>query len=277
MKTELKIINIQEAAGGTAHRVHVHIVDRRVLAQQLRSGYKMVATVNEIERAKFVIIENIDTSVCVVTQNGENAYNIHIERDVDLYYAYYDLAVELSEKTLLISADNFQNICKDQIEYAAPGDSVAGSRKVEIRRGVPDRNIKSVLLNSMLSDIEEKDSMGFRPSVAEIQIGKKDGSKELERETEFDSKQIMKQIKACSRAECKINREEVSELLPEEFNGTIIKAIIEIYKKKIISLVFWDKGAVFGIMLQDYRILPLNVTSEQYGKLSKIYGHVIER
>lgn len=78
------------------------------------------------------------------------------------------------------------------------------------------------------------------------------------------------------KVENKLNRDDTLEVIKIQLDKTVFKAISTIYWSNIISFVFWDKETVIGMMFDDYKILPLNLTPKQYRKISKMFGHAID-
>lgn len=63
-----------------------------------------------------------------------------------------------------------------------------------------------------------------------------------------------------------INKKDFSVKL-KNIEGSFVWAILKSFEDSILSLVFWDKAEVFGIMLDDAMILPLKLNNNTYIKL----------
>ena len=184
-----------------------------------------------------MIIENLNASVTVI----DHEWNVETYKSADLYYSYYDVVAEIKERDVVISQENFQNECKRQILESAPEGKSGG--KIDIRIGVPKEKIEKT--------------------------GKlKDGTiPERLRSEKLPAKYY--------RPEGKVRRDNGLQIIRTDLDKTVFRAISEIYWDKVISLVFWDKESVVGMMFDDFKILPLNFKLEQYKKISKLFGHVV--
>lgn len=235
----LKVISINESSGGYVHKARVYLVDRRILESQLRLAYKIVQTLNDLSDAKFVIIENLNATVTVIDKDWE----VNTIKNPDLYYSYFDVVNEIKKKDVVISQENFQNECKRQVMESAPEGKIG--RSVEIRLGLPKEKLshKEMLADGTIPDRIYTDRLPSK----------------------------------YYRAEKKVNRDKILELINNNLDKTVFRAICSIYWNQVIALIFWDKETVVGMMLEDFRILPLNFTPEQYEKISNLIGHKIEK
>ena len=86
--------------------------------------------------------------------------------------------------------------------------------------------------------------------------------------TKTDSNDILKKEKALK----KINKKELNNIIEKNFKGTIIGLFLHAFSSSIISFVFWYDNNIFGLMLSDYKIIPLKLNTNTFRKVCDVFG-----
>ena len=69
----------------------------------------------------------------------------------------------------------------------------------------------------------------------------------------------------------KVDKEIFKSTIDDNFKGSVTGLFLNVYKDDIISLVFWPEEFIFGIMLNDYKIIPLKLNEASFNKICNVY------
>lgn len=85
---------------------------------------------------------------------------------------------------------------------------------------------------------------------------------------------VMLDGKNKKRAFGKVLREDIDSLIDKNFKGTVTGLFAQVFKDITGAYIFWDMDNIFGIMLDDYKIIPLKVNEATYDKVCSMFDHV---
>lgn len=213
---ELRIISVLTSVKGNAHRAMCYSVDRMVFKHKLRAGYKEAfKTIGLIDDAEIILIEDINLSVHILKSD----LSIESYKEMDIYYAYYDVLSVCMTKEIRLTKQSFHDECLLMQRFSYP--STTKLSYIELRQG----------LTKAIND------------------------------------DTLKKEKALGKIEKVTFRESIE----PNFKGSITGLFLNTFKNDIISLVFWPDEFIVGLMLNDYKIIPLKLNEASYEKVAKVY------
>lgn len=212
----LKIISVLTSVKGNAHRAFCYTVDRDVFKNKLRAGYREAyKTLKQLDSAELVLIEDINLSVHMLKSDS----TIESYKEMDVYYAYYDILSICMAKEVRLTKQSFHDECLLMQKHSYPATTKLSY--IELRQGI------------------------VKPYIAES----------------------FKKEKALG----KIEKSTFKESIEPNFKGSITGLFFNTFKDDIISLVFWPDDFIVGLMLNDYKIIPLKLNESSYNKVCKVY------
>jgi hypothetical protein len=90
--------------------------------------------------------------------------------------------------------------------------------------------------------------------------------------TKMSSSAILKKEKYIS----KFNKKDLLGIVDREFKASIVGLFLYSFNSSIIALDFWSEEHVFGIMLDDYKVIPLKLNAVTYFKVCDVFGYHVE-
>lgn len=175
----------------------------------------------------------------------------HPEAAEVLHYICMSKVIMIEDIRLTVSILTYNNILKvyDQMDiYYAFFDTLSKCVKDSVRLTQESWNPRCVL--------QTRVSFPRNPKGAKIEL-RKGVNAEGKRERSSVGK---------------LTRETAYELIETNFNGTITGLFMQVFKDITGAYIFWDMENVFGIMLDDYKIIPLKVNEATYAKICAVFN-----
>lgn len=73
----------------------------------------------------------------------------------------------------------------------------------------------------------------------------------------------------------KITKSGYHNMVETQFSGSVVGLFLLTFEEDVIALDFWNNEQVFGIMLNDYKVIPLKLNGTSYDKVCTVFGYTI--